>query len=140
MVDGRSGRVKRCVIIVDGGCEGNPGEMRVGVILSGEDEKLWYRRDCGLGTSNRAEWLALIDGLKLASALGYSEVKVLTDSELLAKQWSGEYKVRDENLKELFQIAKMLEWGLKKVAVEWVGRDKVEAAHRLAKRELKRGG
>jgi ribonuclease HI len=130
MVDVGSGR--GCEVIIDGGCSGNPGEMRVGVILKGEDEEVMYKKSYGWGTSNRAEWLAFIDGLRIAGALGYSEVRVISDSELLVNQWNGEYRVRDEKLRELFQTAKKLAVRFNRVEVVWVGRDGVEAAHRLA--------
>ena len=91
----------------DGGARGNPGPAAYGFVLQGEDgESLDARGEyIGLATNNVAEYSALIAGLEAAIALGVTELAVVSDSELMVKQMRGEYKVKNEALKELSQRA-----------------------------------
>ena len=91
----------------DGGARGNPGPAAYGFVLQGEDgEQLDARGEyIGHATNNVAEYSALIAGLEAAIALGVTELAVVSDSELMVKQMRGEYKVKNEALKELSQRA-----------------------------------
>ncbi len=91
----------------DGGARGNPGPAAYGFVLQGEDgEQLDARGEyIGHATNNVAEYSALIAGLEAAIALGVTELAVVSDSELMVKQMRGEYKVKNEALKELAQRA-----------------------------------
>ena len=91
----------------DGGARGNPGPAAFGFVLEGEDgESLDARGEyIGHATNNVAEYSALIAGLEAAIALGVTELVVVSDSELMVKQMRGEYKVKNEALKELSQSA-----------------------------------
>ena len=91
----------------DGGARGNPGPAAYGFVLQGEDgESLDARgKYIGHATNNVAEYSALIAGLEAAIALGVTELAVVSDSELMVKQMRGEYKVKNEALKELAQRA-----------------------------------
>ena len=91
----------------DGGARGNPGPAAYGFVLQGEDgESLDARGEyIGHATNNVAEYSALIAGLEAAIALGVTELAVVSDSELMVKQMRGEYKVKNEALKELAQRA-----------------------------------
>ena len=91
----------------DGGARGNPGPAAFGFVLQGEDgESLDARGEyIGHATNNVAEYSALIAGLEAAVALGVTELVVVSDSELMVKQMRGEYKVKNEALKELAQRA-----------------------------------
>jgi ribonuclease HI len=93
----------RVVVHVDGGARGNPGPAAIGAVVTtpgGEvlDES---RARIGDATNNVAEYRGLLHGLERARALGATEVEVVNDSELVARQVAGEYKVKQEHLKPL---------------------------------------
>jgi ribonuclease HI len=97
----------RVVVHVDGGARGNPGPAAAAAVVStpaGEvlDEA---SRTLGTATNNVAEYEGLLLGLERARALGATEVEVVNDSELVAKQISGDYKVKHEAMRPLHQRA-----------------------------------
>jgi ribonuclease HI len=94
----------RVVVHVDGGARGNPGPAAVAAVASSpEGESLGERNEyIGEATNNVAEYRALLLGLELARDLGADEVEVINDSELVARQIGGEYKVKHAGLKPLF--------------------------------------
>ena len=108
----------------DGGARGNPGPAAFGFVLQGEDgESLDARGEyIGHATNNVAEYSALIAGLEAAVALGVTELVVVSDSELMVKQMRGEYKVKNEALKELALRAGALGLELGKVTYTAVRR------------------
>jgi ribonuclease HI len=93
----------KLVVHVDGGARGNPGPAAIGVVVSGADGALLDEVGEAIGeaTNNVAEYRALLRGLERARALGASEVEVIGDSELVAKQVSGQYKVKHAGLRPL---------------------------------------
>lgn len=103
-----AGGIPRVKLWTDGGSRGNPGPSAIGIVLEDDQGQLLAEvgRCIGVGTNNVAEYQALIEGLRLALELGAKEVQVVSDSELLVKQMSGEYRVKNEGLKELFAAAK----------------------------------
>ncbi|HZG48181.1 MAG TPA: reverse transcriptase-like protein [Thermoleophilaceae bacterium] len=94
----------KVVVHVDGGSRGNPGPAAVAAVASSADgEPLAERSEyIGEATNNVAEYRALMLGLALARELGAEEVEVVNDSELVARQIGGEYKVKHAALKPLF--------------------------------------
>jgi ribonuclease HI len=106
----------------DGACRGNPGTGGAGaVIMDGEDQVLWEGREyLGHCTNNIAEYQALILGLKGARAQGVERLEVYLDSELLANQINGSYKVKNENLKILMQEVRGLLSSFASVSVRHV--------------------
>src|SRR5665647_194068 len=94
----------------DGACRGNPGVGGAGaVITDAEGSILWEGKEyLGHCTNNIAEYKALILGLKGAQAQGFKQLDVYLDSELLANQIHGSYKVKNENLKILMQEVRSL--------------------------------
>jgi ribonuclease HI len=96
--------VDRVVVHVDGGARGNPGPAAAAAVASTPDgEVLSERKEfIGIATNNVAEYKALLLGLELARDLGAREVEVASDSELVARQIGGEYKVKHAGLKPLF--------------------------------------
>jgi ribonuclease HI len=94
----------KVVVHVDGGARGNPGPAAIGVVVSVPEgevlEELAER--IGVATNNVAEYRALLRGLERAAALGAREVEVVNDSELVAKQLNGAYKVKHPAMKPLF--------------------------------------
>ena len=95
---------QRVVVHVDGGARGNPGPAAVGAVATAADGQVLAERNLYIGeaTNNVAEYRAVLLGLELARELGASEVEVVNDSELVAKQIAGEYKVKHAGLKPLF--------------------------------------
>jgi ribonuclease HI len=93
----------RVVVNVDGGARGNPGlAAAASVVCTPEGETLDETCELlGVATNNVAEYRALLLGLARARALGASEVEVVGDSELIAKQVQGLYKVKHPVLKPL---------------------------------------
>ena len=93
----------KVVLHVDGGARGNPGPAAIGVVVSAPDgevlEELGER--IGVATNNVAEYRALLRGLERAQALGASEVEIVNDSELVARQLIGAYKVKHPAMKPL---------------------------------------
>ncbi len=98
----------KLVVHVDGGARGNPGPAAAAAVVSTpEGEVLDEARELlGSVTNNVAEYRGLLLGLDRARALGADEVEVVNDSELVAKQINGEYKVKHPDMKPLHAAAK----------------------------------
>jgi ribonuclease HI len=96
--------VEKVVVHVDGGSRGNPGPAAAAAVASTPEGDELAERNAYLGeaTNNVAEYRALLLGLELARELGASEVEVVNDSELVARQIGGEYKVKHAALKPLY--------------------------------------
>jgi ribonuclease HI len=97
----------RLVIHVDGGARGNPGPAAVGVVVSDPDGSVIdeVAERIGVATNNVAEYRALLRGLERAAALGAREVELVNDSELVARQVTGVYKVKHPAMKPLHEQA-----------------------------------
>ena len=93
----------RARLSTDGGARGNPGPAAYGYVLEAEDGTVLaaHGEKIGVATNNVAEYSALIAGLEKALELAVDEVEVISDSELLVKQMTGEYRVKNEALREL---------------------------------------
>jgi ribonuclease HI len=96
--------VDAIVVHVDGGARGNPGPAAVAAVATTPDGEALAERSAYIGdaTNNVAEYRALLLGLELARELGAREIEVVNDSELVARQIGGEYKVKHAGLKPLF--------------------------------------
>ena len=103
----------------DGGSRGNPGPAAYGYVLEAEDGTVLDARGEAIGTAtnNVAEYRGLLAGLEAALERGVDEVEVVSDSELLVKQMRGEYKVKNETLRELVDDAEALARRLKRVTL-----------------------
>ena len=126
--------MKRATIAVDGASKGNPGPAGIGVVISDESGKALKELSeyIGEATNNFAEYTALIRGLSEALEMGFSHAAVNTDSELLARQLRGEYRVKSENIAPLFASALDLMGKFKTVAINQVSRNKNKQADKLA--------
>jgi ribonuclease HI len=93
----------RLVVHVDGGARGNPGPAAAAAVLSTPEGEIVDEAAEALGetTNNVAEYRGLLLGLRRARELGATEVEVVNDAELIAKQVSGEYKVKHAAMKPL---------------------------------------
>ena len=96
------------------------------------------RRYLGNATNNQAEYQALLDGLKLAAKLKATELLVRLDSELIVKQLSGEYRVKDAGLKPLFAQVQKLISKFKRVRFQHIRRELNKKADQLVNLTLDR--
>lgn len=128
----------KLVVHVDGGARGNPGPAAIGVVVSdsagGVVEELG--EPIGETTNNVAEYRALLRGLQRARALGAEEVEVVGDSELVAKQINGQYKVKHAGLKPLHAEALQALGGFDRWRVRTVPRAQNAAADALVNAAL----
>lgn len=97
----------KVVVHVDGGSRGNPGPAAAGAVVSTPDGEVLTDGGevIGVATNNVAEYHGLLLGLRLARELGAGEVEVVNDSELIAKQVNGVYKVKHRDMKPLHAAA-----------------------------------
>jgi len=129
----------RLVIYTDGGSRGNPGPAAIGVLINKGDS---YYEAIGETTNNVAEYKAIIFALrKVKSLIGgekalETEVEVRSDSELVANQLNGTYKIKDEDLKPLFIEVWNLKQDFKSVEFVLVPREKNKAADKLVNKAL----
>ncbi len=79
-------------IFFDGGCRPNPGTMEAGVVAGG---RFHHRPDLGHGTSEEAEWLALLEALAVARALRLGEILLLGDAAGVLAQADGRVRLRN---------------------------------------------
>jgi len=93
----------KLVIHVDGGARGNPGPAAIGVVVSDGDGEVVEEiaEPIGLATNNVAEYRAVLKALERAAALGATELELIGDSELVARQLTGAYKVKHPSMKPL---------------------------------------
>lgn len=93
----------RLVVHVDGGARGNPGPAAIGVVVSDPGGEVLdeLAERIGQATNNVAEYRALLRGLERAKALGADEVEIVNDSELVARQLTGAYKVKHPAMRPL---------------------------------------
>jgi ribonuclease HI len=124
----------------DGGARGNPGPAAYGFVLETEDGTVLaaHGEKIGVATNNVAEYRALLAGLEKALELHVDEVDVVSDSELLVKQMTGEYRVKNETLRELSLEAARLARQLRKVSYRAVRREHNALADRLVNEALDR--
>jgi len=122
----------------DGGARGNPGPAAYGYVLEADDGTVLDARGetIGVATNNVAEYRALIAGLEKAVELGIDELQVVSDSELLVKQMQGEYRVKNDALRELNDEANSLERKLGRVRYKAVRREHNELADKLVNEAL----
>ncbi len=107
---------------MDGGARGNPGPAGVGVVLTDDSGAELDRANAYIGetTNNVAEYRAVLLGLDRARSLGVRELEVVNDSELIARQLTGEYRVKNEQLRLLHSqavqaLAEFERWSIRSV-------------------------
>lgn len=112
-------------IYSDGGARGNPGPAAIGVLICDEKGNTLqdHKETIGHATNNVAEYTAVIVGLELAKKIGGQEIEYFVDSELVAKQISGLYKVKTPHIQVLYQKAKEQIRHFKKVVFTHVPRE-----------------
>jgi len=129
----------RVIANIDGGARGNPGPAGAAVIIrDAEDGQVIHELGLFLGetTNNVAEYRSLLAALAAAETLGASEVQVVSDSELLVRQMTGRYRVRNAGLRELFEQANALVGEFGRVAFRHVPREQNKDADRLVNQAI----
>lgn len=126
------------ILRTDGASRGNPGHAAAGVVIERDDGTLLARgkKYLGIMTNNQAEYRALILGLQSAARYNPTALRVYMDSELIVRQMTGQYKVRDEALRPLFEEAQKLAKVLSNVTFTHVLRGKNALADTLANEAL----
>lgn len=91
------------IVYVDGASRGNPGPSSVGAValLPGGEELTSVSKPIGRATNNVAEYMAVLEGLRLAGRLRARKVEVRLDSELVARQLNGEYRIKNDKLRKI---------------------------------------
>jgi len=142
------------VILCDGASKGNPGPATIGVVVweRGDNPKIikptrhWHEVLPGIKTNMEAEWEALLSALKWmfatnnqnedVSNLYYKqEVFIFSDSQVVVKQATGEYKVKHENIKPLYAEFQRYMKGVKNIHIQWVPRQLVYLADKAAQQK-----
>ncbi len=114
----------KVIVNVDGGSRGNPGPAAAACVIASPDGEVLgeHAELLGIQTNNVAEYRALLLGLKHARELGASEIEVIGDSELIAKQVNGVYKVKHASMKPLYLEAMQALRGFDKWKIRTVPR------------------
>ena len=128
----------RLVVHVDGGARGNPGPAAAAAVVSTPDGDVLDEAHevLGVATNNVAEYRGLLLGLERARALGATEVEVVNDSELVAKQVNGVYKVKHPDMRPLHARAAAALAGFDRWTVRSVPRAQNAAADALVNAAL----
>jgi ribonuclease HI len=128
----------RLVVHVDGGARGNPGPAAAAAVLSTPDGEVVDEAHeyLGVATNNVAEYRGLLLGLERAKALGATEVDVVNDSELVARQVNGVYKVKHPDMRPLHADALEALRGFSRWSIRSVPRAENAAADALVNQAL----
>ncbi len=126
--------VNKLQVFTDGASKGNPGKASIGVsVLDAGQEIESISKFIGTQTNNFAEYTALIEALKLlAEKYSGSEIEVFADSELMIKQLNGVYKVKNANIKPLYEAIRKLLPSFSAVSFTHVRREFNKRADELA--------
>jgi ribonuclease HI len=125
-------------LFTDGGARGNPGPAAFGYVVESEDGHVLaaHGETIGRATNNVAEYSGLVAGMEKAAELGVRDLEVISDSELLVKQMRGDYRVKNDALRELWEQASDLEGRFGKVRYTAVRRAHNELADQLVNEAL----
>jgi ribonuclease HI len=129
---------KEWFLMVDGASRGNPGEAGCGAVILDENGAVVKElsRYLDRTTNNVAEYEGLLMGLESLLQLGAKKIVVKSDSQLLVRQLNGEYRVKDEKLKVLFERAKSLLRQFESCRIVHIRREMNKLADRLANRGI----
>ena len=128
---------KNIQIFTDGGARGNPGPAGIGVVIwDGNNVVGRHAKYIGRATNNQAEYSAVILALEEAKKLDAENIDFFLDSELVVKQLKREYKVKDQNLANLFLKVWNLSINFKKITYTHVRREKNKEADKLVNEAL----
>jgi ribonuclease HI len=127
---------------IDGGSRGNPGPAAYGVVVRDASGAIVSRlkKYIGHSTNNVAEYFGLIAALDYAQTQGLQALRVESDSELMVKQMRGQYRVKSEELKPLFERARKMAQGLESFRIDHVYREQNREADALVNQALDETG
>ena len=130
--------IKKVVIHTDGVAAPNPGPAAIGVTIKDEHDRLIsaISQPIGYATNNQAEYRAIIAALENANQLGVSQVDLRSDSELVVRQINGKYRVKNKDLKSLYQQVKELQGSFEGFTIIHVPREQNKEADSLAGKAL----
>ncbi|MEX1997183.1 MAG: ribonuclease HI family protein [Candidatus Andersenbacteria bacterium] len=129
----------RATLHSDGGARGNPGPAGIGFVLHIMGGKTIQGSDyIGEATNNHAEYVALLKGLHKARALAVTEVTCYLDSELVVKQLRGEYRVKHQDLRPLYEQVQQVASAFARISFQHVLREKNKAADKLVNEAIDR--
>ncbi|MEF3280570.1 MAG: ribonuclease HI family protein [Elusimicrobiota bacterium] len=139
MSDKKKLQVKKIKIYIDGASKGNPGEGACSAIFLNDNGEIIAEegRVLGICTNNFAEYSSLHLALTVARKYNAERLEILSDSELLVKQFNGEYKVKDKKLKELMDIIKKEAKNFKSITLIHIPREKNKIADNFVNNLLK---
>ena len=128
-------------VYIDGSSIGNPGKMGAGYLIyknlsASEADKVLIRKEgvyLGIGTNNFCEYMALVIALVEVLDLGEKKCQVYSDSKLLCEQLKGNFKVKNSSLYTLFVLARRLMSKFEVFNIDYIRREKNQAADKLAK-------
>jgi len=125
-------------IYIDGAARGNPGPAGIGVVITDGEGKIidTVSKYIGQSTNNVAEYTALIFGIEKVHNRKLKDIVINTDSQLLAKQLGGEYKVKSSVLKDLYDKANKLLMSFDEVRVNQIDREQNKQADKLANKAI----
>jgi ribonuclease HI len=131
---------RRVTIYTDGSAQPNPGPAGIGFVILDESGAIIFEASHSIGyaTNNQAEYKAVIKGLEEAARLRAEHIEVRADSELLVKQLSGEYRVKNAALKPLFQQIQRLMKSFQSFNIIHIPREQNKAADALSRKALRR--
>lgn len=123
---------------IDGGSRGNPGPAAFAFTLTepATGKVIEHKENMGTATNNVAEYSALVEVLEQASAAGFTDLTVRSDSELLVKQMLGQYKVKSPDLIDCYRISKQLSQGFASFTIEHVRREHNKRADELVNQAM----
>lgn len=134
---------KKFIVYTDGGSRGNPGPAWCGVFIADQDGNSVEKRFkyIGIATNNIAEYTAAYLGITRAIDLGATEIELRADSKLVIEQLSGNYKIKNSELKKIFlEIQNIVgKWG-GKISFTHIYREQNEEADRLSNVAMDKGG
>jgi ribonuclease HI len=124
----------------DGASRGNPGPAAIGVSIQDEEgvEVASASETLGKATNNEAEYRALIKALDLLADLGAEEAEIRLDSELVVRQLTGVYRVRNPRMQDLVDAVKTRLTGFTKIRFRHIPREQNHRADALANQALDR--
>jgi len=124
---------ERLVLYFDGASRGNPGPSSYGVW---SPAGLSESKRLGTATNNVAEWRGFLAALDLALASGARDVEIRADSQLVLRQFSGEYRMKAPHLASFLEEARRKARGIERLRLVHVPREENREADALANRAL----
>ncbi|MFH0732205.1 MAG: ribonuclease HI family protein [Candidatus Omnitrophota bacterium] len=130
--------MERYFLYIDGAARGNPGPAGVGIVISDAKGRVieTISKYIGENTNNVAEYTALVFGMDQLRKIDAKDIVINTDSELLAKQLGGEYKVKSPALKSLYDKVTQMLVSFDEVRINQIGREKNKQADELANQAI----